>query len=105
MKKRQGTKYKFYYAPIGFSTRDLSVWGVIVLDFSWRVEDPRPLHLRQKPLGYQLMKPYQILRHFDSDKTGFDRSTDWGILHFGMTHLFSEVVRNPNLRRFSYAVG
>ncbi len=47
--KRQGTKYKFYWAPYDPAPkRDFEDWGVAVVDLSWKTEDPRPLHLRQK---------------------------------------------------------
>ncbi|MDB6231047.1 hypothetical protein ACTQV8_09710 [Lactobacillus amylovorus] len=52
--KRQGTKYKFYWAPYDPAPkRDFEDWGVAVVDLSWKTEDPRPLHLRQKKIFLQ----------------------------------------------------
>ena len=60
--KRQGTKYKFYWAPYDPAPkRDFEDWGVAVVDLSWKTEDPRPLYLRKKKI---FLQPWiQILRY------------------------------------------
>lgn len=61
--KKIGTKYKFYWAPTSPAPeKDFEDWGVAVIDFSWRTDDPRPKHLRAVPLGYKLQPRYQVLR-------------------------------------------
>ncbi len=36
-------------------------WGVAVVDLDWKTYDPRPLHLRAKPLDYELQPTFQVL--------------------------------------------
>lgn len=61
---RKGNKFKFYWAPMDPSLNrcDYSKWGVAVVDLDWKTYDPRPLHLKAKPLPYDLKPFCQVLR-------------------------------------------
>ena len=60
---RKGNKFKFYWAPMHpeINRTDYSKWGVAVVDLDWKTYDPRPLHLRAKPLDYELQPTFQVL--------------------------------------------
>lgn len=61
---RKNNKFKFYWAPLHLSLSrcDYSKWGVAVVNLDWETYDPRPLHLRAKPLDYDLKPFFQVLR-------------------------------------------
>ncbi|MDR1605555.1 MAG: hypothetical protein LBS41_00445 [Streptococcaceae bacterium] len=61
---KKGNKFKFYWAPVSpdIVRGKYNNWGVAVIDLDWQTYDPRPLHLRAKPLGYDLQPHFQVLR-------------------------------------------
>ena len=56
---QKGNKFKFYWAPMSPDIKwgKYDNWGVAVVDLDWATSDPRPFHLRAKPLEYEL-KPF-----------------------------------------------
>ena len=102
---RKGTKFKFYWAPLSPAptpSAGFEQWGVAVVDLSWPIEDPRPLHLRAKPLPYSLKPPVQILR--DPHIPGFEdedfRSQVLGYHMYQAIQVFSQ-----NKSYYSWASG
>lgn len=85
---RKGTKFKFYWAPYSpWPERDYADWGVAVVDLAWPILDPRPKHLRAKPLDYELKPFVQILRD-PVIKGELDRSYRYTVLN---SHLRSAI--------------
>ncbi|MDY2640266.1 hypothetical protein ACQRBI_01910 [Lactobacillus johnsonii] len=99
--KRSDHKWKFYWAPYEPAPKnDFDDWGVAVIDTHWKTDDPRPKHLRGKPLGYQLQPWIQVLRDPNVYSEKYDMyGKDWR--GYSLTY---EVMRclihsNKNCRR------
>lgn len=83
LKSISGTRYEMYWAPVtpeltfpNPSQEELEIkWGLVVIDLSWVVEDPRPKHLRAKPLGYDLKPPYEIVTYPRIDGKLYDKTS------------------------------
>lgn len=86
LKSNSGTCYELYWAPVtpeltfpNPSQEELETkWGLVVIDLSWVVEDPRPKHLRAKPLGDDLKPPYEIVTYSRIAGKLYDKTSPWG---------------------------